>query len=97
MLTVRSEIEPYRVFLENNECGPTKKQSSSLAGRYNRFRTSFSRSEGLPPAPGESLLRNSCKPRPVGDTDRSLARSAWESVPKKKPSRRARYDRAHAP
>src|SRR5215471_12644302 len=32
---------------------------------------------------------------PQGRTDRSLARSAWESVPKKKPSRRVRYDRAH--
>jgi hypothetical protein len=28
------------------------------------------------------------------DTDRSLARSAWESVPSKEPSRRVRYDRA---
>src|ERR1700685_4436724 len=27
------------------------------------------------------------------NTDRSLARSAWESVPSKEPSRRVRYDR----
>src|ERR1700738_4691717 len=31
---------------------------------------------------------------PEGQADRSLARSAWESVPQKEPSRRVRYDLA---
>jgi hypothetical protein len=35
-----------------------------------------------------------CKCVPEGQCDRSLARSAWDSATPKKPSRRARYDRA---
>jgi hypothetical protein len=33
-------------------------------------------------------------PVPEGRSDRSLARSAWNSPTPKEPSRRARYDRA---
>jgi hypothetical protein len=38
------------------------------------------------------LLRRRCRCVPEGRCDRSLARSAWNSVTPKEPSRRARSD-----
>ena len=42
----------------------------------------------------EGLMPEGRSSVPEGQSDRSLARSAWNSPTPKEPSRRARYDRA---